>query len=108
MLFRVALGAVLFLGAIGGWIIAAGPSFMTGATTGNYFAAEGSGRPVGFVCKTFGPNGELLPCSPEAYERTRRRLEEDLAGFDAMASEGDTLSADETAEAPPIEASSDE
>jgi hypothetical protein len=104
MLFRVAIGAVLVFGAIGGWVIAGGPSFMAQAMKDGYVTATESGGGEAMNCATFDANGRLTQCSPEVYEKTRQRLEEAGVSLDDL-SDSDS-SSDEVAEEPPLDQSS--
>lgn len=109
MLFRVAIGVVLTLGAVIGWVIAAGPSMMLGSIKDDYVAtAEESGLDMS-ECKArhktlLDPSGGMSQCVNDVYRGMQKQIDEiDNAEQNSASSD----SQDAPQEEPPADASSE-
>jgi hypothetical protein len=103
MMFRIVLGAVLVVGAAGGWFIAAGPSIVLGSIKDDYVAgAESAGIDMS-ECKArqktiLDPSGGMAMCAQDVYREVQRQVSEIENADSESTSSDEAPLADEQAE----------
>jgi hypothetical protein len=106
MMFRIIFGAVLFLGGVTGWFLAAAPGAIMGSMKDDYVKAMEEGGIDMTKCKArqksiLDPSGGMAQCAQDVFVEVERQIRE-AEEYEAD-SRAEEPSYDYSTEAPPAE-----